>query len=124
VSFWNIPGEGSPISSFRPGVEDPAITCLCWSKSAQLLAVSSIGGNISILTQTGTLHDSLKPDSTIDPSHRVSSVMCATFSSNALSICTGGSDGLLRLWDCKRREIVKVTSCKNDLERFFSQMLT
>jgi WD40 repeat protein len=118
VSLWNIPGDDAPIVSFRPeyvpdssyGDDGADVTCLCFNKTAQILAASTASGIVSIYSQNGALHDTLRPDEPLVDGNAEIPISCISFSSNALSLCSGGEDRILRLWDCKRKETVKVVA--------------
>jgi WD40 repeat protein len=116
VSLWNIPGDDSPIVTFRPeyvpdssyGDEGSNVTSLSFNKTAQVLAASTASGIISIYSQNGSLHDTIRPDDPVNGGNGELPISCISFSSSGLSLCSGGEDRILRLWDCKRKEIVRV----------------
>ncbi len=126
VSLWNIPGDDTPIVSFRPeyvpdssyGDDGADVTCLCFNKAAQILAASTASGIISIYSQNGALHDTLRPEDPLVDGNAEIPISCISFSSSALSLCSGGEDRILRLWDCKRKEIVKVMTLLDTLPSF------
>jgi WD40 repeat protein len=106
VYLWQLVKPADTVSA--PNVCLPpqagGVTALSWTSVSNSLATASARGTISLFSQGGAHLESM---SSRDSSGIEERVKCLSFASQSLSLCSGGSSTELRVWDCKRKEVLK-----------------
>ena len=108
VHVWHLGKPGESLDSLAPSVSLPpmagGVTALAWTGITNSLATASSRGSISLFSQGGAPLESMVSKDASGDGERVK---CLSFASHSLSLCSGGSSASLKIWDCKRKEVVK-----------------
>ena len=108
VYVWNLGKPGVQLDALAPSACLPplsgGVTALSWTSISNSLAAASSRGTISLFSQGGA---PLETMTSKDASGDGERIKCISFASHSLSLCSGGSSTELRIWDCKRKEVVR-----------------
>jgi len=108
VCVWHLGKPGATLDALAPSACLPpmagGVTALSWTSISNSLATASTRGTISLFSQGGAPLESMTSK---DISGEGERIKCLSFAAHSLSLCSGGSGAQLKIWDCKRSEVVK-----------------
>jgi len=103
VLQWTVPGDDTPTTSIADISGE--VSSLSWSKASQALGVATKTGSVGIYSSAGARTASFM--STHAETGASEELLCCSFAAQSLSICTGGSEQVLKLWDCGSARITQ-----------------
>ena len=108
VYVWHLGKPGAQLDALAPSACLPplagGVTALSWTSLSNALAAASSRGTISLFSQGGAPLETMTSKDVSGDGERIK---CISFASHSLSLCSGGSSTELRIWDCKRKEVVR-----------------
>jgi protein NEDD1 len=106
--IWHFGKPGASLEALSPSSHLPpmpgGVTALSWTTISNSLAAASARGTISLFSQGGAPLETMSSKDVGGDGERIK---CLSFAAQSLSLCSGGSSAELKVWDCKRREVVK-----------------